>query len=230
MPLLRLESADDRGDVVHLERPLAEHAPVQLLEIVVGSPGLTVAVISMFGDALEVLEAERRRLHRVGVADRFGQLARIGAARVGGREAQPRRRVLLPRPLVERLLLVVRRARAGNRLVAPHRRPQIVRADLRDQVGDGDAVLGLRDVVEARVVHQRRRVAHLLDPLLVADLLGGIHRARLHVVLEAERVADFVRGDVFDQPAHQIVGQRQLRRARIERARPARNTSRAPGS
>ena len=45
-----------------------------------------------------------------------------------------------------------------------------------------------------------------------------VHRAGLHVVLEAERVADFVRHHVFQQPAHQIVGQRQLLRARIERA------------
>ena len=81
-----------------------------------------------------------------------------------------------------------------------------------------DAVLGLRDVVEARVVHDRRRVAHLVDPFLVADLFEGVHRAGLHVVLEAERVADFVRHDVFEQAAHQVVGQRQLLRARIERA------------
>ena len=37
-------------------------------------------------------------------------------------------------------------------------------------------------------------------------------------MLEAERVADFVRGDVLDQASHQIVGQRQRLRARIERA------------
>ena len=86
------------------------------------------------------------------------------------------------------------------------------------EVGDVDVVLGLRDVVEARVVHQRRRVAHLLEPLAVAQLRGGIHRAGLHVVLEAERVADLVRGDVLDQPAHQVVGQRQLLGARVERA------------
>ena len=37
-------------------------------------------------------------------------------------------------------------------------------------------------------------------------------------MLEAERVADFVRHDVGEQLAHQVVGQRQRGRARIERA------------
>ena len=69
------------------------------------------------------------------------------------------------RPLVERLLLFVRRLRARNRLVAPHRRPLVVGPDARDQIRDVDVVFRLRDVVEARVVHHRRRVAHLLDPL-----------------------------------------------------------------
>ena len=36
-------------------------------------------------------------------------------------------------------------------------------------------------------------------------------------MLEAERVAHFVAHHVFQQAAHQIVGQRQLLRARIER-------------
>ena len=105
-----------------------------------------------------------------------------------------------------------------DRRVAPLGGPGIVRSDARDQIFRRDAVFRLRDVVEARVVHDRRRVAHLVDPVLVADLLERIHGAGLHVVLEAERVADFVRHDVFEKAAHQIVRQRQLLRARIERS------------
>ena len=64
-----------------------------------GSPGLRRGRRHQHaGDALEVLQAERRRRHRIRVADRFGQLARIGARRAFGREAQPRRRVLLRAP------------------------------------------------------------------------------------------------------------------------------------
>ena len=62
-----------------------------------------------------------------------------------------------------------------------------------------NVVFRLRDVVEARVVHQRWRVAHRLEPLAVADFFGRIGRARFHVVLEAERVPDFVGDDVFEQ-------------------------------
>ncbi len=52
----------------------------------------------------------------------------------------------------------------------------------------------------------------------IADFFFRVHGAGLHVVLQAERVADFVRDHEFEQPAHQVVGQRQLLRARIERA------------
>ena len=48
-------------------------------------------------------------------------------------------------------------------------------------------------------------------------LSSGILRARLHVVLEAERVAHLVGEHVLEQPAHQRIGQRKLPSARIER-------------
>ena len=38
--------------------------------------------------------------------------------------------------------------------------------------------------IEARVVHDRRRVAVFLEPLRVADFLERVHRAGLHVVLD----------------------------------------------
>ena len=78
------------------------------------------------------------------------------------------------------------------------------------------SVLRLRDVVEARVVHERRRVAVLLDPPLVAYLRDRVHRARLHVVLKTERMPHFVGHHISDQLAHEIVGQRKPVRAGIE--------------
>ena len=133
--LLRVVAADDRGDVIHLERPLAEQAAVDFFEVREGLAGFRRRRRHEHrGHALEVLQAERRGQHGVLVADRFGQFARIGAGRSFSREAQPRGRVLLARPFVQRLLLGFRRGCARNRLVSPHRRPLVVGTDLRDQV------------------------------------------------------------------------------------------------
>ena len=86
-----------------------------------------------------------------------------------GREAQPRRRVLLPRPLVERLLLGFRRRSRRESACSPTSSPTC-RRDRSSGSRSSTAMLvfRLRDVVEARVVHQRRRVAVLLHPLRVA--------------------------------------------------------------
>ena len=58
----------------------------------------------------------------------------------------------------------------------------------------------------------------LLHPLPVAHLLDRVHRARLHVVLEAKRVTHFVGNDVANQLAHEIVRKRKPLRTRIERS------------
>ena len=82
--------------------------------------------------------------------------------------------------------------------------------DLRDEQVHRDGVLRLRHVVEARVIHQRRRVAHCLEPFLVANLFSRICRTRLHVVLKAEGVSDFVRDDELHQTPHQRIGVLQV--------------------
>ena len=61
-------------------------------------------------------------------------------------------------------------------------------------------------------------MAHTLDELLVPDLIGGIQRTRLHVVLEPQRVTDFMGHDVLKQTPHQIVRQRKRFRTWIERS------------
>ena len=98
-------------------------------------------------------------------------------------------------------------------------RPDIVRPDPGDQILDIDVVLRLRHVVEARIVHNRRSVPHLLYPLAVAHLLLRIHRTGFHVVLEAQGVSHFMGAHEFDQLAHQVVRQRQSLGAFVQRTR-----------
>src|SRR5262252_5498562 len=97
-------------------------------------------------------------------------------------------------------------------------RKLVILTDLRDQIRDGDAVLRLHNVIETRIIHDRRRVTVLAQEVLVADLLEGVDRARLHVVLEPESVTNLVRDDKSKQFTHEIVGKRELLRAWIERA------------
>ena len=52
----------------------------------------------------------------------------------------------------------------------------------------------------------------------IAHFLGRVLGARFHVVLQAQRVAHFVRHDVFEQPPHQIVRKGKPAATRIERA------------
>ena len=214
--LLRRHPAHHPGDVVHLQGPLPDEPRVQLVEVVVRLSRRDSRVEQHPGDPLQVLQPQRRRRHRVGVAHRLGHLAGVGAARAGGREPEPHRLVLLARPRIEGRPLVVGVLRPRDRGVAPPRGPLVVGADLGNQVLGGDAVLGLRDVVEARVVHQGRRVAHRPHPLGVAHPLVRVERARLHVVLEAEGVAHLVGHHVGEQLAHQVVWQGQRARARVE--------------
>ena len=215
--LLRVEPADHRHDVIQLGGPLPDGAAVELGEVAPVLARLRRGRQQHARHAFQVLESQASRDHGVGVAHGLGLLAGIAAAAAGGREAQPRRGVLRAGPLVERLLLGIRRRGTRNRRVAPPGREHVVGTDAGDQQRRVDLVLGLRHVVEARVVHQRRRVAHRLQPLGIAELLDRIQRARLHVVLEAERVADLVRDDVLHEFPHQIVGHRQRLRAGIER-------------
>src|SRR5688500_6132238 len=80
-----------------------------------------------------------------------------------------------------------------------------------------DTVLGLRNVVEARVVHQRRRVSHPSNPGCASHAVGWICRAGFHVVLKAEGVSYFVRDYELDEPSHQRIGEGKLARSRIQR-------------
>ena len=65
------------------------------------SVGFTVADSIHCMLRLQVLESELRGAHRIGVADGLRLVARIGAERAARREAQPRLRILLARPLIQ---------------------------------------------------------------------------------------------------------------------------------
>ena len=113
---------------------------------------------------------------------------------------------------------MIRCGSVRNRFVAPHRGPNIVGPDAGNQIRNIDVVLRLGDIVEARIVHDRWCVTHLVHPVTIPNLVLWIHRTSLHVVLKTERVANFVRHDEFKQTSHQIIGQRELLSTRIERA------------
>ena len=49
----------------------------------------------------------------------------------------------------------------------------IVWADPGDEILEWNTVLGLRHVIEARVIHQRRRVAHPTHPDALRTLSAG---------------------------------------------------------
>ena len=197
-------------------RPLAEHTRVRgaqqrVVGRLVGGRGRHDQV----HDATQVLEAEARGLHGIGITDRFRLLAGIDLTTT---VAVPRYGVLHAGPRIERRLLVFRTLRVRDGRVAPLHRERVVGADLRHEIAERDTVFGLRDVVEARVVHDRRRMPHLRDPRLTADRVDRVHRAALEVVREAEGVADFVRGDELHEASHERIGERERLRALVEMA------------
>ena len=203
--LLLVLAADNARDMPHLLRPLTDRAAVNLFEIVVRRSILPRRRrFDELHRALEIFHAQRGRLHGVGIAHRFRLFARVRTTRTSvARKTIPRNRVLHFRPFVERRLFVFGTLRTRDGRIAPHHCVLVVRADLRDKIIERNIVFRLRDVVEARVVHQRRRVPHLFHPRLRTHRICRVHGAGLEVVREAERMSHFVRRDVFDQTAHQ---------------------------
>src|SRR5207237_8155766 len=103
--------------------------------------------------------------------------------------------VLHPRPLVKRWPLLIRAPRRRNRSVSPHDRELVVRTDAGNDVRHRNVVLWLRDVVEPRIVHDRRRVSHPVHPGGAAHAVGGISGAADLIVTQSKRVSDLVRYD-----------------------------------
>ena len=64
--------------MIHLEHPLTQQAPVDLLEIVVRLTGSFRRGQQHSGHALEILQSHARRANGIGIADGLGQLAWIG--------------------------------------------------------------------------------------------------------------------------------------------------------
>src|SRR5262245_34932115 len=57
----------------------------------------------------------------------------------------------------------------------------------------------------------------LTQEVFVPNLFERINRTRFHVVLESERMSDFMGDDVTKQFPHEIVGKRKLSRSRVQR-------------
>ena len=125
--------------MVHLQRPLSQQSAVDLGELPVRFAGLGCRGSQQHArHALEIFQAQRRRLQSIGVSNSLGLIERVAVAGLRGGEAIPGRRVLLTRPRVERRPLVVGRPCAGYRFVAPHCRPLVVGTNLRDEIGGVD--------------------------------------------------------------------------------------------
>ena len=231
--LLRVEAADDRRDVVHLERPTGRAAGRRpLRDRRTARPACVVAGSSMPATRSRFFRPSVVDCDGVGVADRLGQLAGIGAALIRrSRSAATASSSCCARPLVERLLLVVGRLRAPESACSPTSSPTC----RRDRSAESDrrridAVLGLRDVVEARVVHERRRVAHRLHPLAIAHLRRP-DTASSPSCCAGSRACGRPRARRRTRAAGPSGRRAAAASSRADRAaRPARSTSRAPGS
>ncbi len=215
--LLRVRAPNHRDHMVHVAPPLADGFVVQRAHFGVALPRLLGNLWNERHHTLEILHAKRGRPHGICITDGFREILWITGG-IGGGEAQPRKLFLRARPLIERGLFVVRSARRRNRRIPPLHGEHIVRAHLRQQQMRRNAVLRLRHVVEARVVHERGDVAvHALQERTAPNRVHGILRRRLHVVRKADRVSHFVRHHVFHEPSHERIGHGQLLRTGIER-------------
>ncbi len=161
---------------------------------------------------LEVGEAVLAGEHGV-VAEVFVLRARVGGD--GGLKDVPEAGVIVRplRHLVEPGALGVGIVDAGEAAVAPLDRVDVVGAEVRGELRH--VVAGLRDVVEAGVVHDRRRRAVRRGVGRRAEGVHGDRARRVEVVVEPQCVAYLVGGDEPDQLAHLGVTERHLLRVRV---------------
>ncbi len=155
--LLRRCTADHPGDVAQFRAPLADQPAVQLGEVIVILSRANRCRHEQRDNLPDALHPPAGGFHRVGVTHCLAVRALVGATRVLHIEPEPRRGVLLARPLVECVPLLVGSPRAVDRGVAPADDVLVVRPDVGDEVLGLQSVLRLGRVVEARVIHDRGR-------------------------------------------------------------------------
>ena len=209
-------AADVGGHVAEVAAELGDDGIVHAGDVGVHVGLLFVPRGDLLQDALEVRDAVGAGHHGV-VAEVLGQGSRVVVTAFA---AEPQTRVLrqaLDDHFVPVEMVLLRGLEVG-RLVAELDGPLVVVVDAGVETFLADVVLGLRDVVEAGVVHDGDGVAVLLDPSLVAELLHGGLGAGAHVVAQAEGVAHLVGGDETDQVAHQLFVEFNLAGARIHSA------------
>ena len=204
--------------MAQLSRPLPDQPGIKQVKILIVLAVVNRGRLQQRNHLLDALHPPARGLDRVGVAHRLAVIAGIRAPGVGHVEPVPRRGVLFPRPLIQGRPLLVRRPGRGNRGIAPMGGVLVPRTNPGNQILDVDSVLGLGRVIEAGVIHDRRRVAHPLDPGPASNRVNRVRRTPLLVVLVAQRVADLVRHNKFHQPSHERVRKRPHPRPGIQMA------------
>ena len=127
--------------------PLTDCPIIELLEQLVVLSRPRGRARDVTDNARDVLEAESRRLHGIGIADGLVERTVLPERVVAG-EAIPRYRVLHARPRLERRPLVVG-GLGWYLFIPPHDRVFVPWADARHDVGDRNSVLRLRHVVHA---------------------------------------------------------------------------------
>ena len=206
-------AADVRGHVADVAVVLAEEGLVH--------PGDVLILVSFFRIPFRQLADDALEVHDAVVAGRDGVVAEVLAlgARVGIGTFAAEPEFGLGRESVDDDLVPVQvvflRGLERRGLVAVFDGPLVIGVDARIQAVLADAVLGLRHVVEAGVVHDGHGMAVLFHPLLVAELLHRGLAAGAHVVTQAQGVAHLVGGDEADEVAHQFVVIFHLAGARV---------------
>ena len=145
-------------------------------------------------------------------------IARVARRELLRREAIREGAGLLREPTVQRRTLRFGTWRIDH-AIAPVDRESVKRSHATDEILGLQAVTRLRDVVLARVVHDRR--THAVHPRerRAAQRVDGERRRGDHVVLQAERVADFVRDHLTHRLAHQLFRDVERAGGRVGRTR-----------
>ena len=200
--------------MAHIAVVLADHLLVHPAEVGVEIGLFGIPLRKLADDALEVGDTVAAREH--GIVTKVLTLGtRVSVAALA---AEPQTGILgkaLDDDLVPVQLILLRGLQVG-RLVTELDGPLVIVVDTRIEAGLGDVVLRLSNVVETGIVHNTDRVAVLLDPLLVAELLDRSLAAGAHIVAQAEGVANFVGRNEADEVAHQFLVIFHFTRARID--------------
>ena len=176
---------------------------IDLAQVIGRLTGLCQPSLEVPGDVLQILHPERICRHKV-----IGEILRLS----GGIH---RHDLLWPVgvPPIARVTLDQRSE--GTRLLLD-RITTIPPLDRMDVVGAKEGwhqphptlrVTRLSDIIEARIVHDRRRCAVLLGKGGIPQLLHGVGRGGTHIVLQSESMPYLVRRHIPHGLTHEVIRQ-----------------------